>query len=332
MPRFASVALGFAFVALLRAQPQPHSFSLNITATDAQGQPVPDLNSGDFQIFDNGKPRPVTSADFQNAADHPPVLLIVLDLYNADFSERNLAARSLSEALEKSNRSENVFLYLITPAGAPFAIHGVMDTPGAAPWTKQVRTLLDAAMNQVNGLKNGMEKMPVNRVNPTWNAMFRIAGEMERIAGPKALVWITQGVQDGFVVNQELHLAPGPLQAFSSHLNRMRAVAYSLQSKPTEGLESESPGSAGDTLNRISALTGGKVYRDDATVKLLATLLNQPPLLNYRITFSTNALDGKYHKLRISATRPGVKLTGPERYYSAEPPKVITSADPITHN
>src|SRR5579863_4014632 len=104
MHRVASVTLGFVFVsAILSAQPPSHSFSLNITATDAQGQPVADLNSGDFQIFDNGKPRPVASAAFQTVADHAPALVIVLDLYNADFSERNLAAKSLSEALEKSD-------------------------------------------------------------------------------------------------------------------------------------------------------------------------------------------------------------------------------------
>lgn len=52
---------------------------------------VADLGTGDFQVFDNGKATSVASATFQSAADHPPALVIVLDLFNADLSERNLA-------------------------------------------------------------------------------------------------------------------------------------------------------------------------------------------------------------------------------------------------
>lgn len=330
MPRVPSFTLGLvlASATLLSAQQPSHSFVLNVTATDAQGKPVADLSSGDFQVLDNGKPRPVASVDVQAAAD-PAAVVIVLDLFNAGLSERNLAAKSLADALEKNNGTENVFLYLITPAGTPFAVHGVLEKSAAGLWTKQARAVLDAAMNKVNGLKNGVQQMPVNRVAPTWNSMFQIAEEMERINGPKYLVWITQGVQDGFVTNQELHMALGPLQAFSARLNRMRAVAYSIQSRPSQGLESESPGSEGDALNQISALTGGKVYRSDATDELLGMLLKRPPALNYRITLSTNSLDGKYHKLRIATTRPGVSVTGTERYYSTEPPRIVTSTGGI---
>ena len=85
-------------------------------------------------------------------------------------------------------------------------------------------------------------------------------------------------------------------------------------------------------LNQISAVTGGKVYRSDVTVRLVATLLNRPPSLNYRITFQVNSLDGKYRKLRIATPRRRVSLSGPERYYSTEPPKIVIGTDKIPHN
>jgi hypothetical protein len=81
-----------------------------------------------------------------------------------------------------------------------------------------------------------------------------------------------------------------------------------------------SEGTPRDTLDQLSALTGGKVFPTDTTEDAIKQAGSNTEHINYRMAFSPERLDGKYHKIRVAATRKDVKVQTAERYYAIATP------------
>jgi hypothetical protein len=93
-----------------------------------------------------------------------------------------------------------------------------------------------------------------------------------------------------------------------------------VQERPNGSLETDNTGSPGDTLHQLADLTGGTAYPTDTTEKAIADAIHNPPRLNYRLTFAPEKIDGKYHKLKVSAAGKGskdLKVNGPRSYYAS---------------
>ena len=90
-----------------------------------------------------------------------------------------------------------------------------------------------------------------------------------------------------------------------------------MQQRPNGSIAMDNTGSAGDTLHQLTALTGGHEYASDTTAQAIAKAVSDPPRMNYRITFPPERLDGKYHKLRVTVARKGVRLQTPQSYYAS---------------
>jgi VWFA-related protein len=89
---------GFAGTAI--PQPAPSSKSLFVTVTDRNRQPVRDLTAQDFTVYEDGKPRPITTFDA-----NPPALSVVVLI---DTSE------SLGKSLDEARRAAGEFLSHLT--------------------------------------------------------------------------------------------------------------------------------------------------------------------------------------------------------------------------
>ncbi len=329
----ASVAIAAA--ALLAAPPPPETappVNLNVTAVDSQGVPVADLRAEDFQVLDNGKPRKIVWARALPRT-RTPATFILLDLLNADFAARGLSANEITHALERLETADNVYLYLLTSAEKIFAIHAV-PPPGAptggdreklddGPWTKRIKPMLDDALRQVNGLKSQDDRYSYLRITPTWKALAGLVSQMAEVPGPKSFVWITQGVENGyFEPGRYFHLDTAPLREFASNLNMLEAAAYAVQQRPNGSLPPQNEGSPGDTLEQLSALTGGHVFPSDNTEQAITQATGNALRMNYRIAFLPDRLDGKYHKIRVTVARKDIKIQTAERYYAIAPDTV----------
>jgi hypothetical protein len=153
----------------VNAQPA-NSRVLNVTALDEKGRPVTDLTSADFQIFDDGKPQKIT--DFFPPLPAAPGMaasttLILFDLLNSVFTERENTATLIVQALQPVETGDSVFLYLLTNHGDLVPVHALampqkatVPVRGAShqkssdsPWTQQVHPLLDQEIEKVNALR-----------------------------------------------------------------------------------------------------------------------------------------------------------------------------------
>jgi hypothetical protein len=173
----------------------------------------------------------------------------------------------------------------------------------------------------VNGLKSENDDYPQLRIEPTWKALSSLTAELAEVPGPKSFVWITQGLLNGFwEPGRQFHLDTAPLRYFADSLNMLEAAAYSVQQRPSGSLPPEGEGSSSDTLRQLSALTGGKAFATDATAQAIEQAGSDAARVNYRLVFSPDRLDGKYHKLRVTTTRKDLKIQTAQNYYAVAAP------------
>jgi VWFA-related protein len=324
----ATVGLLFALsLAGQNSAATPPLVSLNVMAVDSRGQPVPGLRAEDFQVLDNGKPRKIEMLRPVHRKS-PAATFILFDLFNADFAARGLSANEIVHTLEKLGSADNVYLYLLTSTAKIFAIHAVTP-PGArpegedGPWTRRIKPLLDDALKQVNALKSGNDQYPQLRIEPTWKALSVLTPQLAEVPGPKSFVWITQGVLNGYLEpGRQMQIDTGPLRTFADNLNGLETAIYSVQQRPGGSLAPEGEGSSFDTLLQLSALTGGKAFPTDQTAQAITQATSDAQRVNYRLVFSPDRLDGKYHKIRLSSARKDIKIQTAQNYYAIAPPDV----------
>jgi VWFA-related protein len=311
--------------------------TLNLSAVDSHGQPVEDLRAEDIQVIDNGKPLPVVWLRSLSAkTPEPRATFILIDLFNNDFQARGLSENEVVQALAKVGSGDNIYLYLLTPKGTIFPVHGVAASSVSAAdgqWTRHVKTSLDEALRQADGLKSANDDYPIDRIGPTWNALSHFAAQLAQVPGPKSFVWITQGVLNGFVVPDGTHhfvQSVTPLRDFSDVLNALGTAIYTVEQKPSGSLELDNTGSLTDTLDQLSALTGGESFPTDSTSKAIAQAMSGVERMNYRLGFLPQRVDGKYHKIHLTSTRSDIKFQTADRYYGSGPDAGVnlTARDP----
>jgi VWFA-related protein len=314
--------LTLSFGSALFGQTDSNVLTLNISATDGHDKPVSGLKAEDFQILDNGKPRKVVSFDVLPAnGTAKSTLFILLDLFNADLAARGYTENEMVKGLQHQESVDNVYVYLLTSAGTIYPVRAVGSPAGDKPWTEQIKSVLDAALGKVNALKSQDDRYEVLRIQPTWQALFNLTNEIQKVPGPKSFLWVTQGIENGFMQpGREMVINTTPLRVFAARLSSLEGVAFSVQERPNGSLATDNTGSPGDTLRQLAELTGGRAYASDTTEKAIAEAINNPPRLNYRLTFAPDKLDGKYHKLKVTSANKDVKVQSPLSYYASPLP------------
>jgi VWFA-related protein len=324
-----ALAAGIAF-----SQGRPSSLpqrtkmvALNVVAFDGHGDPVVDLRSEEFQVFDQGKSESITA--FRRDEDVPqlavpladgastrsgaklPAMVILFDLLNANLSNRGYGADEIVHSLEHLESSESVYLYLLTNSGSLYPVHALpaaeADAGGAkTPWTRQIRPLLDAAMNNVYGLKPVDETLVNLRIEATYSAFEMLASRMASIPGRKNIVWITRGIPATGRLIGEPYDYSRRLQRLATALDKVGITVNSVN----EG------GVAGDaiyTFDQFAELTGGTVSTDFA--KTISEAMNASRS-SYVIQYAAPPPDGKYHKIRVTCSRKGIRIQTKQGYYA----------------
>ena len=69
------------------------------------------------------------------------------------------------------------------------------------------------------------------------------------------------------------------------------------------------------TIEEFPAGTGGKAYSSGTLDKALPEVLNAPRA-TYIIEYAAPAPDGKYHKLKVTTSRKGIRLQAEQGYFA----------------
>jgi VWFA-related protein len=198
------------------APPKKEEVILNVTALDTRGYPVSDLTNADFQIVEDTTPRAITSFKVTSAHNapmtHPPPIVILFDLMNMSWSEREYVANRIIKVLSPLETEVGIYLYLLTTDGELYPVrpHGTgqaaaigqgsivdrADTDKAddTPWTKAVRPLLMQAINEVRGFQDDDYQSEAWRAPLTFRRLSELEDDFSAVLGPKTLIWVTGGV------------------------------------------------------------------------------------------------------------------------------------------
>jgi len=326
-----SLLAGFALVAwsVIAQSPASGRITLRVIARDSHDQPVGDLTAQDFQVSDQGKTQHITllqhpdnrqlatGARAESGATTPHTVVILFDLLNANLTYRGYGTDEVDRVLQNlESGSDSIYLYLLTNSGALYSVHG-LPGPDAAfnretdgPWTRQVKPLLDAAINQVFGIKPVDDRVPAIRVDTTYRALETLASQLALQPGRKDVIWITHGVP---IIVPAISAEP------YDYTPRLRQLASAIDHAGVT-INTIDQGDAvvsgsKETIEEFASVTGGKVYSSGNLDKALPEVLNAPRA-TYIIEYTAPAHDDKYHKLRVSTSRKGIHLQAEQGYFA----------------
>ncbi|HEY3838783.1 MAG TPA: VWA domain-containing protein [Bryobacteraceae bacterium] len=322
---------------------------LNVIAVDNHGQPVTDLRRDEFRISDSGKEQVIAffhHRDVQerqapvlgpnelsnrNPINVPRATVILFDLLNERFGTRGATADRLIRGVGPLESADFVYLYLLTLDGRLFPVHGLpgvehesADSKGA-PWTSQIKPLLN------KGLRAVTQTRPVDideavRVQLTFRALDALAGELASVPGRKSIVWLTDGIPIELGPNRSdtgdfVDFTP-LLRRMSDAFDRSGVAIYPVrQIMLGSPANVDGPNRSGEasieTLDEFSGLTGG---RPDSSKDVGAAVRQaiSDMQTNYQIGYypPEKNWDDKFHKLRVSCTRRGVRIQAKTGYYA----------------
>lgn len=280
----------------------------------------------------------------------PRATLILFDLLNETFSNRGLAADQLIKNLGSLEAADYVYLYFLTLDGRLYPVRG-LPSPGEdhrpedGPWTRNAKQVVNQALRSV------LQNRPVDiddaiRVQLTYSALDAIAVELSRVPGRKNIVWITDGVP---IALGPMRSDTGEVVDFTPLLRRMSEefdrsgvaiypVRQVMLGSPNNVDLDDAPATTGgltaggragaststrtgmgsiDTLDQFAGMTGG---RPDAGKDIGAALRQAitDTRTSYQIGYypSEKNWDDKFHKLRVTCTRKGVRIQAKTGYYA----------------
>ena len=280
------------------------------TVTDAEGRLVPDLSRDDFEVYDNGKPQPLTI--FAN--DIQPITIVVMldrsGSMRANFRRVEAAAEAFVKRLLPADKAR------IGSFAARIQVDPPDFTSDSAELVKIIRTELQA-----------------EGPTPLWNAVNVGMNALRRQEGRRVVLVFTDGVDS-------------PMN-FSSNNVSLKSAMKRAQEEDVMvyaiGLESEVPfgnrrapmpggGMGGlrrqsgmitqkpdEGLAKIAAETGGGYFELTTTNNLASTFAQVADELHrqYALGFEPPKLDGKSHKLEVRIKKPGMTARARKSYVAA---------------
>jgi len=291
MPRIVVLSILFFCIRPVSAQPQA-LLKLNVVATETKGAPVSDLSAKDIVIRENGAPCPpvffrfaggkrelaqLAPNEFVNRPG-PPVTLILLDRWNEQEMTMVSAWQDVNAAVGRMENVDRVYIYFLANHGD---LVPVRPLPGAeadlrmpeAPPAAALVSKLNETVRSLTGLRNKANIDPVERADKTLQALH-IVSAMAAIAGPKNLVWVTHGfpIQVLSLTQQWIDYS-GPVLGVAQLAGKAQVAVYTVD-QSSEGAGADPAGMSRQTLELLSAQTGGRWFASGRTSDALAAVSN----------------------------------------------------------
>ena len=298
MLRMPSTVVAIAALAgslVVAAQDQP-IFKSNVrtvpiyaTVVDPSGRLVPDLEQGDFQILDNGKPADVTL--FSNESQ-PFTAVVMLD-----------TSASMTANLKLLNRAAEQFLLRLLPVDRAQV--------GAFNDKIQLSGTFTNNRDELIGALNDLYFGNPTRLN---DGIAAGLDALRGIDGRRVVLVFTDGEDTSSKIGFKTVLE-------QARDEEVMVYAIGLESEFFNGMRIVKTRPSRD-LRKIADETGGGYFELVKTAELAPTFsrVAQELRSQYLIGFAPAALDGKVHKLEVKVTKPGMTVRA-RRSYLAAPDK-----------
>jgi VWFA-related protein len=304
---------------------------LNVVALDSDGKPVGDLTADDFKVSDQGAAQrivflhknlsaaPAASAgEVSNRPSGavPHSTAILFDLLNVDnMIDRNAIWHNLSKWIPQMESGESVYFYLLTVEGNLTPLHPVGSAAAEdKTWHQEFDKLLDKTM------KGGRSVRPAgisdeDVVKKTYVALETVGNQLATLPGRRDILWITNHIpsiwKPGVPCNEEWVECALYVPHLSFTLDKAKVqvnpVSYTSTPNPTFNRNSE----------LMAGLTGARPYYGEDIRKVVAQVVSDAAN-SYTLYYETqpDKWDNKFHKVKVTCERKGVKLQTRHHYYA----------------
>ena len=266
--------------------------------------------------------------------------VILFDLLNLGYGARGYAEKEIVRNLSGLERADSLYLYLLSDTGKFFQVHGVLpgEAPGpqppGMPWTRQIKQMMDLALRAVMGFRSPDIDVFV-RTQLTFAALVALGEQLSAVPGRKIIVWVTDGVPVALGENRSdtgfpLDFTP-QIRQLSEVLERSNIALYPVRQimlgrSDNIGAESGGAGATGGsgtglqsvaTLDLFADLTGGRRSAGKDIGGAVQQAMNDLKFY-YQIGYEvpSNNWDDKFHKLRVTSKRKGVRIQAKTGYYA----------------
>lgn len=254
------------------------------TVTDRDGRLVPDLERGDFEIYDNGKKQDVTIFDNEIV---PFSAVLALD-----------TSASMTLNIEFVQEAAVQFVIRMLPedaAAVGFFNSKVRFSPG----------LSSDRDGLVRYIRNEMQYGNETRL---WDAFDGALTHLEGATGRRVIVALTDG--------EDFGSAKGNGEVLDrAQREDVMVYAIGIESRFHNGLQWTTT-RPGGSFRKMANETGGAYFELKKTADLNTTFSRVINELHsqYLLGFSPASLDGKEHKLEVKVTRPGLTARARRTY------------------
>ena len=310
-----------------------------LSALGPRNEPVTDLRSGECQVSEDGKRQvialfhrdgnrrqkadPTSPREFSNrdgSVVHPTVIL--LDLLSERVLTWGQAAGELVKALESVQSGDGLYLYVLTNQGTFYQVHALPKTEEelraeTSAWIQQILPLFDQVSHDLGGFRPVDDHDSWFRAALTMRSLGQFASSLAGIPGQKNLVWITHGIPTvvpGYGPDEPVDLRHQLQQLGESFVQANVAVYTVAQSASGAG---ESMGYSWETLQLLSSRTGGRPYSSDNIANAITDAVADAEgsyIVGYYPRREKD--DGKYHKVRVTCARKGLRVLTKEGYWA----------------
>jgi len=254
------------------------------TVTDANGRLVPDLERGDFEVYDNGKKQDLTL--FANAVQAISVV-VMLD----------------------TSGSMTMHLDLLKQAATQFVIRLLPEDKarvGSFSDRNKIKISPSEFTNNRDELMRALRE-DLQFGNPTalWDATDRSMDALTGVDGRRVVLVFTDGGDNHSDLSQNDVLSRARAEEFMIYAIGLRSrVRGQGVTQPDKG------------LRKVADETGGGYFELDRTDELNSTFTRVAQELHsqYVLGFSPQTLDGKTHELEVRVTRPGLVARARKSY------------------
>jgi VWFA-related protein len=320
---------------------------VDVTVTDAKGQPVRGLTRADFSLEEDSKAQSIRSFA-ETGKDGPAVVRTLPKLPPNIYTNLQpapaagavniilLDALNVNGMQQMYSRQEAEKYLKTMPPGTQVALLGLANGLRILQGFTSDPKVLIAAMNDP---KNGL--LAPSSVNSpycisqdlknrmTLEALREIAAFVAGTKGRKNLLWFTFGMKTA--VFPPLNCLPDyapDLHKTYEMLTASQVAVYSIDPRGPV----LSPETAMDHLamEAVAEATGGGAYYNTNDVTGAVAKAIESGANYYTLSYVPpgEKFDGKHHTIKVKVERPGVHLVYRDEYYAEDPAKIAHAAVP----
>jgi VWFA-related protein len=329
---------------------------VDVTVTDAKGNPVHGLKQEDFTLQEDAKPQPIRSFQEYGTETEPPlpklppnihtnlqpppsgsaINILWLDFTNLapvlDMSNPGILGETdLGYAMGRQrNTKQYAIKYLQTmPPGTRVAVFATSYPPGSLRVLQGITSdpsLLSAAIDAMPFDTDAMAhsadswcEQQERRNRMTLESLKQIAADLAAIKGRKNLLWFTLGIPSITDPAQSLPCLPD----YSVDLKRAYGLLAAAQTTafPISARGVSSLGAGELSMESVAEATGGVAYYNSNDLGGYIAKAIAAGSDYYTLSYSSpnTAFDGRHHTIKLAADVPNLHLTYRNSYYAEDP-------------